>query len=216
MGMTNAGAIAAAADRNKAPISEALCRLLAPGEMPEPAGPDTRPLLLEIASGTGQHAVHCSAILPHLDWQPSDPDPAALESVAAHRRAAALPNLLPPLVLDVTAADWPVARAHALFCANMIHIAPWQAAIGLAAGAGRVLVPGATAILYGPFRRDGRHTAASNAAFDESLRARDPDWGVRDLEAVAALFDTAGFGLGEVIEMPANNLMLRFRRTGVA
>ena len=208
--MQNKAGIAAAADRNKEPILAALQPLLAAAALPRPeAG---RPLLLEAASGTGQHAAHFCAALPHLDWQPTDPDPSALASIAGHREIAALDNFLAPLQLDVTMADWPLERADALFCANMIHIAPWEAAIGLAAGAGRLLPAGAPVILYGPYRRDGAHTADSNAAFDDSLRARDPRWGLRDLEAVAALFDAAGFLAPDVIEMPANNLLLCFRK----
>lgn len=207
--MQGRAGIAAAAERNKEPIRQVLAQVL-----PRQAPGGRRPLVLEVASGTGQHAVHMAAALPQLDWQPSDPDPAALESIAAHRTQAGLPNLLPPLRLDAAAPDWPVAAADALFCANMIHIAPWEAAMGLAAGAGRILPAGAPALLYGPFRRQGRHTAPSNAAFDESLRARDPRWGVRDEEEVAALFAAQGFVAEEVFEMPANNLILLFRREG--
>lgn len=206
-GMQNRAAIAAAAERNKEPILQVLQAVL-----PRAAASGGRPLVLEIASGTGQHAAHFAAALPQLDWQPSDPDPAALDSIAAHRMQAGLPNLLPPLLLDAAAADWPLAAAAALFCANMIHIAPWQAAVGLAAGAGRLLPAAAPVALYGPFRRDGRHTAPSNAAFDESLQARDPRWGIRDLDEVAALFATQGFALAKVVEMPANNLTVLFRR----
>jgi len=208
--MDNRAGIAAAAERNKEPILQVLRQVL-------PGAGGTRPLLLELASGTGQHAVHCSRGLPHLDWQPTDPDPAALDSIAAHREAAGLSNLRAPLLLDAVAESWPVATADALFCANMIHIAPWAAAVGLADGAARILqAPAAPAVLYGPYRRDGQHVSASNAAFDDSLRQRDPAWGVRDLEAVAELFHQRGFSGPEVVDMPANNLVLVFRREGAA
>ena len=151
--------------------------------------------VLEIASGTGEHAVHFAAALPHLVWQPTDPDAQARRSIAAHAARAGLPNLLPPLELDAAAAVWPVTRADAVVSINMIHIAPWRAAEGLMAGAARLLSAGAPLYLYGPYRQHGQHTAPSNAAFDESLRARDPAWGVRDLEEVAALAAAHGLAL---------------------
>jgi hypothetical protein len=168
--------------------------------------------VLEIASGSGEHAVYFAAALPHLVWQPTDPDVQALRSIAAHAAAAGLANLLPPLELDACASAWPVARADAVVSINMIHIAPWRAAQGLMAGAARTLPPGAPLYLYGPFREQGRHTAPSNAAFDASLRARDPEWGVRDLDEVVAL--AAGHGLTPAgwTAMPANNLSVVFRR----
>jgi SAM-dependent methyltransferase len=168
--------------------------------------------VLEIASGTGEHAVHFAAGLPHLTWQPTDPDTDALASIAAHRASAQLPNLLAPLVLDACAPSWPVTRGDAVVAINMIHIAPWTAAEGLMAGAGRLLARGGVLYLYGPFKEDGRHTAPSNAAFDASLRARDPRWGVRDLDAVAALAIEHGLALAERVAMPANNLSLVFQR----
>ncbi|HEY7384777.1 MAG TPA: DUF938 domain-containing protein [Beijerinckiaceae bacterium] len=168
--------------------------------------------VLEIASGTGEHAVHAAAALPGLAWQPSDIDDDALRSIAAHRDRAGLPNLLPPLRLDVTAESWPVARADALVCINMLHIAPWAAAEGLVAGAARVLAPGGVLYLYGPFKQDGRHTAPSNAAFDASLRARNAQWGVRDTGDVAGLARKHGFALDRPVAMPANNLSLIIRR----
>jgi hypothetical protein len=172
-------------------------------------------LVLEVASGSGEHALHLAAALPHLVFQPSDPDPAARASIDAWAAGAGLPNLRPALALDAAAppAAWPIARADAVLCINMIHIAPWEAALGLVAGAARLLVaPGAPLVLYGPFRRGGAHTAPSNAAFDASLRAQDPRWGVRDLEAVAGAAAEAGFGPPEAIAMPANNLTVVFRR----
>lgn len=171
-----------------------------------------RGLVLEIASGGGEHAAHIAAALPALGFQPSDPDPVARTSIDAWARAARLANLRPALALDATAAAWPIAAADAVLCINMIHIAPWDAALGLLAGAARVLPPGGPLVLYGPFRRAGAHTAPSNAAFDQSLRAQDPRWGVRDLDDVARAAGAAGFAPPEVTEMPANNLLVVLRR----
>src|ERR1043166_8277309 len=157
---------APAVARNRDPILAVLREVL--------AAPGT---VLEIASGTGEHAVHFASALPHLVWQPTDPDAQARISIAAHAARIRLPNLLPPLELDATAAAWPVTRADAVVSINMIHIAPWRAAEGLVAGAARLLAPGAPLFLYGPYRLHGQHTAPSNAAFDASLKARDPSWG---------------------------------------
>ena len=190
-----------AAARNRDPILAVLREVL-------PAAG----LVLEIASGTGEHAAYVAAALPGLTWQPSDVDDDALASIAAHRANVALPNLLAPLRLDVTAVTWPVLHADALVCINMLHIAPWAAAEGLMAGAGRVLASGNVLYLYGPFKQDAVHTAPSNAAFDASLRARDPRWGVRDTGDVADLARRHGFALDRQVAMPANNLSLVFRR----
>jgi hypothetical protein len=168
--------------------------------------------VLEIASGTGEHAVHFAAGLPQLMWQPADLDPAALRSIAAYRNSARLPNLLPPLELDAASLHWPLERADAIISINMIHIAPWRAAEGLMAGAGRLLAAGNVLYLYGPFKENDRHTAPSNAAFDESLRRRDPEWGVRDVGEVSELARWHGLVLVERVAMPANNLSLVFRR----
>jgi hypothetical protein len=199
------GALTApAVARNREPILAVLRRVL-----PEQG------LVLEIASGSGEHAVYFAAALQHLTWQPSDPDPAARESIAAYRAAMALPNVLAPLALDVAASRWPVTRADAIMAIvaiNMIHIAPWAAAEGLVAGAERLLPAGGVLFLYGPFREHGRHTAPSNAAFDESLRTRNREWGVRDLDEVAALASRHGLALEERVAMPANNLSVVFRR----
>ena len=169
-----------------------------------------RGLVLEIASGSGEHAVHFATALPDLVFQPSDPDPHARASIDAWIDDSGLANVRPALDIDVVAAHWPVAAADAVVCINMIHIAPWRATQGLVRGAGRILPAGAPLFLYGPFRRDGAHTAPSNAAFDSDLRRRDPAWGVRDVEAVAALCAEHGLDLAAVEEMPANNLSLVF------
>ena len=171
-----------------------------------------RGLVLEIASGTGEHARHFARAFPGLLWQPSDPEPAALRSIEAWRAEAGLFNLLPAIALDARAAEWPVEAADAILCINMIHISPWSATSGLMRGAGRLLAPGALLYLYGPYRRAEVETAPSNEAFDDSLKARDPDWGLRDLEDVAAEAERHGFALERVVPMPANNLSLLFRK----
>ncbi len=169
--------------------------------------------MLEIASGTGQHAVHCASSLPGIVWQPSDPDSAARDSIAAWRTHAGLANLAEPIELDVMNDDWGIGEVAAIVCINMIHIAPWDAAQALFRGAGSRLGDGGVLYLYGPYRRNGAHTAPSNEAFDAQLRATDPRWGVRDLEAVQTLAEANGFGLNEIVEMPANNLSLVFAKT---
>ncbi|GAN51782.1 DUF938 domain-containing protein [Methylobacterium radiotolerans] len=169
--------------------------------------------VLEIASGSGEHAVHVAAALPGVDWLPSDPEPAARRSIAAHALRAGLGNIRPPLALDAAAAAWPVARVDGIVCINMIHIAPWAATAGLMAGAGRVLSERGILFLYGPFREADRPFAESNAAFDASLRGRDPAWGVRDLDAVAAEAARHGLDLVRRVAMPANNLSVIFERS---
>lgn len=188
-----------APERNKAPILEVLARVL------PPAG-----LVLEIASGTGQHVVHFASALPALRWQPSDPEHPHLRSIAA--RAAGAPNIAPALQLDVCHRPWPVGRVDAIVCINMIHIAPWAATLALLQEAGRLLDQGCPLYLYGPYLRNGRHTAPSNAAFDADLKRRNAAWGVRDLEDVAGEALRCGFVMDEVIPMPANNLSVVFRR----
>lgn len=183
--------------RNRGAIAEALRGLL------PPAG-----LVLEIASGSGEHVAYFAGEFPALDWQPSDPDATALASITAW--SAGLANIRAPLMIDAAADHWPVAAADALLCINMVHIAPWEATLGLMAGAARLLAPGAPLILYGPYRRAGVPTAPSNEAFDASLRARDPRWGLRDVDAVSQA--ATGFTLEAVIEMPANNLIVELRR----
>jgi len=169
-------------------------------------------LVLEVASGSGEHALAFARAFPKLDWQPSDPDPAGLASIAAWRAESGLANLRAPLALDAAAPDWPIAAADAILCINMIHISPWAATEGLMAGAARLLPAGAPLFLYGPFLRERVPTAPSNEAFDASLRSRDPLWGLRQLEEVAALAESHGLALERVVEMPANNLSLVFRR----
>jgi SAM-dependent methyltransferase len=190
--------------RNRDPILEVLRpRLPAHG------------LVLEVASGAGEHAVHMARALPGLSWQPTDPDSAALDSIAAWRDAAGLPNLLAPLKLDAAAPEsWPVEKADAMVCINMVHISPWAATEGLMAGAGRVLPPGGILYLYGPYREAGVETAPSNTAFDLDLKARNPAWGLRDLEAVSDLAARHGLRLDERIAMPADNLSLVFVQSG--
>lgn len=168
--------------------------------------------VLEIASGSGEHAVHFAAALPGLTWLPSDADAAARRSVAAHARRSGAANILPPLALDAAADRWPVEPVEAVVCINMIHIAPWSATEGLMAGAGRVLAGSGMLFLYGPFREGGRHSTESNAAFDASLRGRDPEWGVRDLESVSAAAAKHGLALVRRVPMPASNLSLIYRR----
>jgi hypothetical protein len=192
---------APAVARNKAAITEVLARHL----------PATG-LVLEIASGSGEHALHFAAHFPALSFQPTDPDAAALASIAAWRAEAQLPNLLLPLMLDVMADAWPVQKADAVLCINMIHIAPWEATAALMRGAARVLPRDRILFLYGPFKQSGQHTAPSNAEFDAGLRAQDARWGVRDLEAVAEIASAAGFAAPVVEAMPANNLSVILRR----
>ena len=174
-------------------------------------------LVLEIASGSGEHVVHFAGALPGLTFQPSDPNPDALDSIAAWVAQSGARNILPPIRIDAAAEDWPASlrQEHApdaILCINMIHIAPWAAAQGLLRHAGALLPPGAPLILYGPFRRPGHPLEPSNAAFDASLRERNEEWGLRELSEVAALAAEAGFGEPRIIEMPANNLSVVLRR----
>jgi len=168
--------------------------------------------VLEIAAGTGEHAAYFAPHFPHLTWQPTDVDADALASIEAHRAAADVPNLRAPIALDVMAPAWPIERADALLSINMIHISPWTAAQGLMSGAAKLLAADGVLYLYGPFKENGVHTAPSNVAFDASLRARDPRWGVRDTGDVRDLADSHGFDFVERVAMPANNLSLVFRR----
>jgi hypothetical protein len=170
--------------------------------------------VLEVASGSGEHVVHFAAAFPGLVWQPSDPDPDALTSIAAWSGEAGLANVAPPLELDASASDWPLAAADAVLCINMIHISPWAATLGLFAGAARLLPARAPLIFYGPYIEADVATAESNLAFDASLRARNPEWGLRDTRDLVAAAKAADFVFAERRAMRANNLMLLFRRTG--
>jgi SAM-dependent methyltransferase len=184
----------ASAERNKEPILALLKRIL----------PHTG-VVLEIGSGTGQHVAHFAKAFPELTWQPSDPDAVFRESIRSWVGLESLGNVCAPVDLDVCSFPWPVTHADVVLCINMIHVAPWAATEALLTGAKGVLIRGGVLFLYGPFRRFGRHTAPSNEAFDVQLRASDPAWGLRDLEAVVELAGTTGFELAEVVEMPANN-----------
>jgi hypothetical protein len=191
---------APATERNRAPILAVLGRVLA-----------DRHEVLEIASGSGQHAVAFAAALPHLRWQPSDRDPAALASIEAWRAEAGLHNVAPAIALDVAAPRWPVARADAVVCINLVHIAPWSVAVALFEGSSRLLAVNDPLVTYGPYRFGGS-TAPSNDAFDASLRAQDARWGVRDVDDLEALAREMGFALVESVAMPANNHTLVWRR----
>jgi SAM-dependent methyltransferase len=191
-----------APERNKDPILEVLRRVL-------PA----RGTVLEVASGTGQHIVHFAGHLPALQWLPSDPEAVHLRSIAARVAAAGLTNVTEPLALDVLDRPWPLERVDAILCINMIHIAPWPATMALLHESARLLPAQGVLCLYGPYRRGGHHTSASNEAFDADLRSRNPEWGVRDLEEVQLHAGEAGFALEEVVQMPANNLSVVLRRT---
>lgn len=205
---------AAAFHRNHQPIREVLLRHLAgkPGDV------------IEAGSGTGQHVVDFARHMPGIIWWPSDLNEQHLKSIAAWRAHAGLPNIRPPLRIDLSDSAW-CREMHdgsgpsnllAVFCANVIHIAPWRVAEGLVAGAGRYLRADGRLLLYGPFKRDGKHTAVSNAVFDSSLRERDPEWGVRDIRDLEKLAASSGLVLVEIAEMPANNLILVFERARAA
>jgi hypothetical protein len=192
----------AAAARNRGPILDVLREVL-----PQEG------LVLEVASGSGEHVAHVAAALPGLTFAPSDPSPKARESIAAWIAASGLDNVRAPLALDAARAPWPIERADAVICINMVHISPWAATVGLFDAASAILPAGAPLYLYGPYKRGGAHTARSNAEFDAGLRAQNPAWGVRDLETVADLARQCGFAGPEIVEMPANNLSLIFRRS---
>jgi hypothetical protein len=188
--------------RNRHPILEVL----------KPRLPSTGSVL-EIAAGAGEHAVYNAAAFPYLQWQPTDEDPDSLDSIAAWRDHAALPNLLPPLQLDASdPASWPVDKADAIININMIHIAPWEATQGLMTGAGRLLPSGGVLFIYGPYIESDIETAPGNLSFDLSLKGRNPAWGIRRLDEVTALAARHSLELSERIVMPANNLSLFFRK----
>ena len=188
-------------ERNKGPILDVLSRVL-------PA----RGVVLEIASGTGQHVVHFAKALPGLTWQPSDPDPELRESIALRVREEQLANLNPPIDLDVTRLPWSLQTADAAVCINLIHVAPWSATLTLFEGAKALLPAEHVLFLYGPYRRFGDHTSESNAQFDSEVRAHNSEWGLRDVEAVSEVAARASFVLAEIVEMPANNFSLVFER----
>ena len=194
---------APAASRNRQPIADVLSEWL-----PE------RGLILEVASGTGEHVVHFAERFPALEWQPSDMHEDALNSIRAWRAEAGLANIREPLIIDVSEAGWPIEQADALLSINMVHISPWQAALGLLAGARRILAESAPLILYGPWTSGQVETAASNLAFDAQLKSVDPRWGLRSVEEFTEAAAGRGFRLADQRLMPANNMMLRFLRTG--
>ena len=193
---------APATARNSGPIADVLAR-----ELPASG------TVLEVASGTGEHAVFMAQRFPGLTWQPSDPDIEALESIAAYREDAALPNLRPPVRLDAATTDWPIDEADAIVCINMVHISPWEATYGLLGSAGRILDPHSPLVLYGPYLEADVVTTESNIAFDHSLKSRDPRWGLRHLDDMDALAARTGFTRAARHAMPANNLTLVYRRT---
>lgn len=190
---------APATERNRDVIAETLKTVL-------PA----QGMVLEIASGTGEHAVHFAQIFPGLTWQPSDPDPIAMASINAWRADFAVPNVRPAMLLDATA-DWPIAQADAVVCINMAHISPWAATIGLLRNAARLLPPSAPLFIYGPFRQYDVPLAEGNAAFDAALRQQNPEWGLRFVEEIAKEARDVGLMLDQIISMPSNNLSLIFR-----
>jgi SAM-dependent methyltransferase len=192
---------APAALRNREPIAQVLA-----GWLPK------RGLVLEVASGTGEHAMFFAERFPRLEWQPSDLDAAALQSIRSWRaEAAALPNLREPLIIDAASHDWPIARADAVLNINMVHISPWASSLGLLEGASRLLRVGGPLILYGPWLSNRIETAPSNLAFDADLKRRDPEWGLRNVEIFAAEAQARGLELVDQRAMPANNRMLLFR-----
>jgi len=199
--MSDARLHAPATQRNRDVILEILREML----------PKTG-LILEVASGSGEHCVYFAAQLPGLTFQPSDPDPVKLASINAWVAASGTANVRPALALDAASPNWPIREAAGILCINMIHISPWAATQGLFAGAARILPAGAPIFLYGPYKQNGAHTAPSNAAFDADLRRENPQWGVRDLEEIAALGLAQGFAPPAISPMPSNNFALVFTR----
>lgn len=197
--------ISPSAERNKQPILDVLTRVL-------PA----QGLVLEIGSGTGQHVAHFAKALPALTFQPSEMDLDRHESIQAWTAADHLSNVRPPLAINLIEGAWPLSTADAIVCINVIHISPWEATLGLMAGAGRLLATGSVLVTYGPYLRGGAHTSASNEAFDASLRARNPRWGVRDIGELEQVANHAGLALEETIAMPANNFSLVWRKSASA
>lgn len=192
---------APATERNREPILAILREVLPPSGT-----------VLEVASGTGEHAVHFARALPNLTWRPSDPDPGAIASIRAWAEHARLPNLRPPLLLDAAAPEWPIDQADAILCINMVHISPWEATVGLLKNGAKLLPVGAPLVLYGPYFQKGVETAPSNLAFDEDLRRRDSRWGLRQLEDAVALAKSLGFHQETVHRMAANNLTVVLKK----
>lgn len=199
--LTDGRIVSPSAERNKGPITEVLMRVL-------PAQGD----VLEVSSGTGQHVLHFARAMPHIRWHPTERDADCRKSIASWLAQTATPNVNAPCHLDVHDEIWPVHDVAAVVCINMIHIAPPSATEALLRGAGNVIARGGLLFLYGPFRRQGQHTSAGNKAFDERLRAENPEWGVRNLEDVAQLAATVGLELEQTHDMPANNLAVIFRK----
>ena len=193
---------APAATRNREPIAEVLAEWLPPNG-----------LVLEVASGTGEHAVYFAERFPALEWQPSDIHPDALSSIRAWRGSSGLTNIREPVVVDAASPDWPLDSADAVLSINMVHISPWASALGLIEGAARLLAPGASLILYGPWLSNDAPTAPSNLEFDADLKRRNPDWGLRLVQDFAAAAECRGLRLVETRVMPANNMMLLLRRS---
>jgi SAM-dependent methyltransferase len=191
-----------AALRNRGPISDVLLDIL-----PESG------TVLEIASGSGEHIIQFAGLFPALFWQPSDPSPQARASILEWSKAEDVANVLPPLNIDAASEDWPVERADAMIAINMVHISPWSATQGLLKRAGRLLPAGGVLFLYGPYLRDGYPLVQSNADFDSDLRARNPAWGIRRLEDLEQTGERSGLVIASVVEMPANNLGVTFRRS---
>ncbi len=169
--------------------------------------------VLEVASGTGEHVCYFAGLFAHLEWLPSEPEPTLRDSITAYRNDSGLANLSQPLALDVTRRPWPCPDVAAIICVNLLHIAPWAVAEALFAGAVEVLSSQAPLLIYGPFMREGQHTADSNAAFDRSLRAENPLWGLRDLEDIEACALREGLSLSSVVQMPANNFFVHLKKT---
>jgi hypothetical protein len=190
---------APATERNRDVIAQTLACVL-----------PTEGLVLEVASGTGEHVVHFAKMFPALTWQPSDPDPIALTSINAWRADSNVPNVRPAMLLDASA-DWPIAQADAVVCINMTHISPWAATVGLLRNAARLLPQSAVLFIYGPYNQRDVPLADSNAAFDAALRQQNALWGLRFVEDIAAEAHVSGLHLDSVIDMPANNLSLIFR-----
>ena len=189
------------AERNRGAIADVLSRVL-----PQSG------LVLEVGSGTGQHAVQFARVMPHLTWQPSEQDADCLRSISAWVSLEARPNVRPPLYLEITNARWPIEVADAIISINLIHIAPWSATRALMRGASGILPPAGLLCLYGPQRVGGKHTSASNRAFDAQLRAVNSEWGVRDLDEVSREARAVNLEFVRSFEMPANNLIVVFRK----